>query len=84
MLHSKALRVDAETVLIGSANFDNRSFKLNFELSLLLRDAALASELEAVFLTDLRDAQEIAPDRRRSGMPQQLAEACARLLSPLL
>jgi len=84
MLHSKALLVDAETVLIGSANFDNRSFKLNFELSLLLRDAALASELEAVFLTDLRDAQEIAPDRRRSGMPQQLAEACARLLSPLL
>ena len=84
MLHSKALLVDAETVLIGSANFDNRSFRLNFELSLLLRDAELAAELEGVFLTDLREAREIPPDRRRGPLLQQLAEACARLLSPLL
>ena len=83
MLHSKALLVDADTVLLGSANFDHRSFRLNFELSLLLRDPALAAELEAVWLTDQREAREIAP-RRRLALPRRLAEASARLLSPLL
>ena len=84
MLHSKALLVDAETVLIGSANFDNRSFRLNFELSLLLRDTTLAAELEAVYLTDLREAREIPALRERASLPARLAEASARLLSPLL
>ncbi len=84
MMHSKALLVDSNTVLIGSANFDNRSFRLNFELSVLLHDAALAAELEAVYLTDLREAREITADRRRPALPWRLAEASARLLSPLL
>ena len=84
MLHSKLLLVDNATVLIGSANFDNRSFRLNFELSLLLRCAPLAAELEAVFLTDLREAREIAANRPPPALPRRLAEACARLLSPLL
>lgn len=84
MLHSKVLLVDRETLLIGSANFDNRSFRLNFELSLLLRDEALATELEAVILTDLREAREISSKRERAGFATRLGEACARLLSPVL
>jgi cardiolipin synthase len=84
MLHSKALLVDDAQVLIGSANFDNRSFRLNFELSVLLRDEALAAELESIVLTDLREATEVSRDRRRAALPQRLAEAVARLLSPLL
>jgi len=84
MLHSKALLVDDEQVLIGSANFDNRSFRLNFELSVLLRDPALAAEVEAVYLTDLRQAREVTRDRKRAPLARQLAEASARLLSPLL
>jgi cardiolipin synthase len=83
MLHSKALLVDAETVLTGSANFDNRSFRLNFELSLLLRDKRLAAELEQVILGDLQEAREVLAAHRRS-LLQRLAEAFARLLSPLL
>jgi cardiolipin synthase len=84
MLHSKALLVDADLVLIGSANFDNRSFRLNFELSVLLRDPELAAEVEAVYLTDLREAKEVTKDRKRLGLAWRLAEASARLLSPLL
>jgi cardiolipin synthase len=84
MLHSKALLVDSDLVLIGSANFDNRSFRLNFELSMLFRDPELAAEVEAVYLTDLREAREVAKDRKRPALARQLAEACARLLSPLL
>jgi cardiolipin synthase len=83
MLHSKALLIDEQTVLIGSANFDNRSFRLNFELSLLLRDAGLAAQLEAVFLHDLSQAREVPPGRN-VGLHRRLAEAIARLFSPLL
>jgi cardiolipin synthase A/B len=83
MLHSKSMLVDDDVVMIGSANFDNRSFRLNFELSLLLRDAALAAELEAVWRTDEREAREVGP-RRHLGLAQRLLEASARLLSPLL
>lgn len=84
MLHSKALLVDAETVLIGSANFDNRSFRLNFELTLLLREPGLAAQLEAVFLADLEQSREVTAKRPREGLGTRLAEASARLLSPLL
>ena len=45
MLHSKALLCDDDLAIIGSANFDHRSFRLNFEVSLLFRDAALCAEL---------------------------------------
>src|SRR3546814_1752934 len=37
MLHTKALLVDEELAIFGSANFDSRSFRLNFEVSVLFR-----------------------------------------------
>src|SRR3546814_3954722 len=48
LLHTKALLVDDEFALIGSANFDNRSFRLNFELSMLFHDGTIAAELAAL------------------------------------
>ncbi|HEX5755492.1 MAG TPA: cardiolipin synthase [Arenimonas sp.] len=83
LLHSKALLIDAELCLLGSANFDMRSFRLNFELGLLLQDRTLATQLEAVIESDLQHSDEITStaDKR---LPARLGEACARLLSPLL
>lgn len=48
MLHSKALLCDDDLAIVGSANFDHRSFRLNFEVSVLFRDKALAAELESL------------------------------------
>ena len=45
MLHTKAMLVDDDLAIIGSANFDARSFRLNFEVSVMFRDAAVAAEL---------------------------------------
>ena len=84
MLHSKALLVDEDLCLIGSANFDHRSFRLNFELSLLMHGRELASRLEASLLDDLAHCREITADRPAAAFPRRLGEACARLLSPLL
>jgi cardiolipin synthase len=84
MLHSKALLVDEDLCLIGSANFDHRSFRLNFELCLLMHGRELAATLEAILLEDLGQCREITADRPAAGFPRRLGEACARLLSPLL
>jgi cardiolipin synthase len=83
MLHTKALLVDAETCVLGSSNFDNRSFRLNFELCVLFEDAGVAGDLQAVLARDLAAAREVLGPRRLGFWPR-LGEASARLLSPLL
>ena len=83
MLHTKALLVDAEVSVLGSSNFDNRSFRLNFELCVLFEDAGVAGALEAVLAADLAASGEVATPRQLRFGPR-LTEALARLLSPLL
>ena len=59
MLHAKVLIVDANWATVGSINFDNRSFALNDELNLSVRDRAVVAELEKQFLADVDDAVEL-------------------------
>lgn len=83
MLHTKALLVDDETLILGSSNFDNRSFRLNFELCVLFEDIALARTLAQVMQEDI-DKCQLLPKNRKQSLPNRLAEAFARLLSPML
>ncbi len=41
--------IDDRAAGIGTANFDNRSFRLNFEITALIGDPAFISEVEAMF-----------------------------------
>lgn len=84
MLHTKALLVDDDSCIIGSANFDHRSFRLNFELSVALHDAGVASGLEAEIRDSLRHCREVKGDDAPGPAWRRLGDACARLLSPLL
>ena len=59
MLHAKTLAVDSAWATIGSINFDNRSFSLNDELNLAVRDPAVVATFEKHFLADLDDAVEL-------------------------
>ena len=68
--------LDEDLCLIGSANFDHRSFRLNFELSLLMHGRELASTLEASLLEDLGHCQEVKADRPAAAFPRRLGEAC--------
>jgi cardiolipin synthase len=47
LLHTKSLTLDGEISLIGSANMDRRSFDLNYENNILLRDPALTGQIRA-------------------------------------
>lgn len=84
MLHTKALLVDDALAMVGSANFDSRSFSLNFEVAVLFRDAGIAAELARHFEVDLASAPRVRGDRPRPLWSVRLPEALARLLSPLL
>jgi cardiolipin synthase len=85
LLHAKTLLVDDELALVGTANLDNRSFRLNFEVAVALHGAPPAAALAAAFARDLRDAAEVPRDRGRSlSLSRRLAEAGARLFAPVL
>ena len=84
MLHSKALLVDDALALIGSANFDHRSFRLNFEVSVLFNDAGVAAELAQLVEREFAHAPRVRNDRERPLLRSRLPEALARLISPLL
>ena len=83
MLHSKTLVVDDDCAMIGTANFDNRSFRLNFEVCAVIYGPALAKPLAAQFETDLHSASPVR-GQRRQGFARRLGDATARLFSPLL
>src|SRR5699024_5205568 len=84
MLHTKALLVDDHLVLIGSANFDHRSFRLNFEVSALLDSPMLADELERHLDDEFGSAPQVRRDKHRALFPHRLPAALARLLLPVL
>lgn len=85
MIHAKTLVVDDFVAAVGTANFDNRSFRLNFEVTAVCYEREHADDLAAQFEKDLLLSREIdQATRKASPLKWRLAEAGARLLSPLL
>jgi len=79
--HSKLMMVDESWALIGSANWDTRSFRLNFELNVELHDAELARRLSGLARTTRRlTLAELEGD----SLPIRLRNSAARLLQPYL
>src|SRR5687767_5070135 len=58
-LHAKTFVIDGEWLTIGSMNFDNRSMALNDEATLMVLDRTVGAEMERIFFTDLKHADEI-------------------------
>ena len=83
MLHSKTLVVDEACAIVGTANFDNRSFRLNFEICAVVYGPHLAQQLAAQFEADLKASAPVRASRHPSFVGR-LTEAVARLFSPLL
>jgi cardiolipin synthase len=85
MMHAKAAVFDRELSLVGSANIDNRSFRLNFEASAFFAGCELNGELAALFERDLEQCKEVKlDDLAKQAWPWRLVDATAHLLSPLL
>ena len=84
-MHQKVFLIDDFGVGVGTANLDNRSFRLNFEVTLLAVNYALASEVEAMFEGDFENSDQVRHDEieERSAL-FKLGAAGARLLAPIL
>ena len=83
MLHAKTVVVDDTVALVGTANLDNRSFRLNFEVAAAFYDAGVIDHLAHRFEIDRRHSHAFST-RRQSPMVTQLLESIARLTSPVL
>jgi cardiolipin synthase len=81
MIHAKLMTIDSQWCVLGSTNFDHRSFALNDEVNLAALDPSLAQTLEADFADDLTQSRPLTLETLRARTP--LGKAEALLESPL-
>jgi cardiolipin synthase len=83
-MHQKVVLVDDEVAIVGTANLDNRSFRLNFEISVILPEQRTATEVAAMLGRDFAASRQVSIDeyvKRR--LPFRIACRLARLLAPV-
>jgi cardiolipin synthase len=84
-MHQKVLLMDDDLAGVGTANFDNRSFRLNFEITLLVEDTKFATEVENMLVEDMQRSRQVSAvevSNKPAWFP--LAMGTARLFAPLL
>ena len=83
-LHEKVMLIDRAAATVGTANFDNRSFRLNFEITAVVEAERFISEMEKMFERDFADANQEAPDiLRHKPFWFRVASKLARLSAPV-
>ncbi|HUB86623.1 MAG TPA: cardiolipin synthase [Verrucomicrobiae bacterium] len=83
--HSKLMIVDGHWVLFGSANWDARSLRLNFELNVECYGQEFAGEMEKIVCKKISAAREVTlSEVDRRPLPGKLRDAVARQFSPFL
>lgn len=85
ILHQKVALIDDELCTVGTANFDNRSFRINFEITLAFLDQGFAQEVAAMLERDFAGSRVVTEDvvQARS-FPFRVAVQACRLLAPVL
>lgn len=84
-LHSKMMIFDDSLTLMGSVNFDFRSFEHNFEVESFIYDHEVAQEAVSVFVADQRESQIITiRNWNRRSVKVKFLESLMRLFAPLL
>ncbi|WP_027107569.1 cardiolipin synthase [Lacticigenium naphthae] len=84
-LHSKTIMIDGEISSVGTANFDIRSFKLNFEVNTFIYDRKLTKKLEKLFFEDRENSYLLTVDMIDNfSLWESFKQKASRLLSPVL
>ena len=84
-LHAKTMVVDGEVATVGSANFDRRSFRLNFESNAFVYDEGFAKKMDDQFMKDIEHGHELTlEDYNNRSVIIKFNEAISRLLSDIL
>lgn len=81
MIHVKAMVVDRCWCVVGSTNFDNRSFGLNDEVNLAINDPALAARIEEDYNHDLTKSHRVTYEQwSRRPLSERVVEWASRIL----
>lgn len=84
-LHEKVMLVDNDISTVGTPNFDNRSFRLNFEVTSIVVDQAFTREMEAMFEADFTHAEIIDPNSiKQKPLWWRIGVKLCRLAAPVL
>ena len=84
-LHQKVLLMDSQMASVGSVNFDNRSFAINFEMTLWLPDPGVIGEVETMLNADFLHCHPVTrEDVQARGPIWRFITQAARLFSPVL
>ena len=83
-LHQKVVLIDDHVSCIGTANLDNRSMRLNFEVTMLLIDEDFAKQVEAMLREDLANSTMASKDDyTKRSLPYRFLVRVCRLLAPI-
>ena len=83
-LHQKVMLIDDDAAAIGTANFDNRSMRLNFEVTMLLVDEDFARDVEVMLEKDFANSRKIsATEYTEASLWFRLVVRVARMLAPI-
>lgn len=84
-VHAKTMVTDGSTAIVGTANMDQRSFDLNFEVNAIVYNKEIAGELRDAFYEDLKHSDRIDPVKwAKRKWYIEILEKTARLVSPML
>jgi cardiolipin synthase len=84
-MHQKVFLVDSVCAAVGTANLDNRSFRLNFEITLLNYDPAFVKAVDAMLTDDFSGSRPVSMEEyNQRSFFFKLAARSARLLAPIL
>lgn len=84
MIHAKTGLFDRDLAVVGTANLDNRSLRLNFEVVAAIYGGPAVEELAALFERDLAHCRPRARREARGPLGRRLLASAARLLAPQL
>ena len=85
LIHAKTLSIDSHFAVLGSANFDRRSFELNYELSMFLIGQEITEKLRTHQLRYIEESVPLDLDEwRKRSRVRRFGENCAKLVGPLL
>jgi len=84
-LHQKAMLIDDNVATVGTANFDNRSFRLNFEITVVVIEPEFAKDVEQMFEDDFANSRLMqAGEYENKPYLFKVAVRIARLTAPVL
>ena len=84
-MHAKTIVIDDEITSIGTANFDIRSFKLNFEVNAFVYDKEVALEQVKYYEEDIKDSYQLTQEIIENySLWDRFKQQFSRLLSPIL